>query len=90
MAKMMNRDEVREIVYDKIGFINEDLDQNTIREESNLEYDLEIDSQDRFELLYQIEQRFGIELPEGDKDIGEIETVKHMIDAVMKRNPTKS
>ncbi len=90
MAKMMNRDEVRDIVYDKIVFINEDLDQNTIREESNLEYDLEIDSQDRFELLYQIEQRFGIELPEGDKDIGEIETVKHMIDAVMKRNPTKS
>jgi long-chain acyl-CoA synthetase len=52
----------------------------TLRPEANLELDLGLDSMERVELLTELEQRFGVKVPE--PIVHEITTVRQLVEAV--------
>jgi long-chain acyl-CoA synthetase len=58
-----------------------------LRPESNLELDLGLDSMERVELITELEQRFGVQIP--DEQAHQILTVGQLIDAV-KNGPTET
>jgi long-chain acyl-CoA synthetase len=58
----------------------------TLRPEANLELDLGLDSMERVELLTELEQRFGVKVPEAV--VHEITTVRQLVEAVRPRGET--
>jgi acyl carrier protein len=68
-------DEIKELMVDQLG-----LDANEITETTDFKKDLGIDSLDLFELVSQVEDNYGIEIPA--EDLESIATVKDLIDYI--------
>ena len=70
---MSTFDKVKEIIIDKLG-----LEEEKISSEASFVDDLGADSLDTVELIMQLEEEFGIEIP--DEDAEKITTVQAAID----------
>lgn len=80
----MTREEVfekiREISADRLG-----IDESEITPESSFREDLEADSLDLVELIMELEEQFGMEIP--DEEAEKITTVEEAVDYVMENQP---
>jgi acyl carrier protein len=80
----MSREEVfekiREISADRLG-----VDEGDITPESSFREDLEADSLDLVELIMELEEQFGMEIP--DEEAEKITTVEEAVDYVMENQP---
>ena len=68
----MNFEKVRDIIAKQL-----DIDAGTINMESKLVDDLKADSLDIVELIMDLEQEFGIEIP--DEDLPKVQTVADIV-----------
>ena len=68
-------DKVKKMVVDHLG-----VDETKVTDESNFIDDLGADSLDTVELIMQLEEEFGIEIP--DEDAEKITTVKKAVDYI--------
>ena len=80
----MTREEVfekiREISADRLG-----IDESEITPESSFREDLEADSLDLVQLIMELEEQFGMEIP--DEEAEKITTVEEAVDYVMENQP---
>ena len=78
----MERDEIfekiREITADRLG-----VDENEVTSEASFREDLEADSLDLVELIMELEEQFGMEIP--DEEAEKITTVEEAVDYVAER-----
>jgi len=78
----MERDEIlekiREITVDRLG-----VDENEVTPEASFREDLEADSLDLVELIMELEEQFGMEIP--DEEAEKITTVEEAVDYVAER-----
>ncbi len=74
---MSTFDKVKEVIIDKLG-----VEEDTIKLEAHFVDDLGADSLDTVELIMELEEEFGIEIP--DEDAEKITTVKAAVDYVEK------
>jgi len=72
-------DKIKEIVMDKLG-----VEENQITMEANFMDDLGADSLDTVELIMQLEEEFGLEIP--DEDAETITTVGAAVDYIESKN----
>ena len=70
---MSTFDKIKEVIIDKLG-----VDEAAITEEAHFVNDLGADSLDTVELIMQLEEEFGIEIP--DEDAETITTVQAAVD----------
>ena len=70
---MSTFDKVKDIIIDKLG-----VEEEKIKSEASFVDDLGADSLDTVELIMQLEEEFGIEIPDGDAE--KITTVQAAID----------
>ena len=66
---------VKEALSEKLG-----VDENEITEEASFEEDLDADSLDQVELIMELEDQFGIKIP--DEDAKKLQTVGQAVDYV--------
>ena len=75
----MGRDEIleriREIAADRLG-----VDEGEVTPEASFREDLEADSLDLVELIMELEEQFGMEIP--DEEVEKITTVEEAVDYV--------
>jgi acyl carrier protein len=64
------------------------LEENQITPEATLLGDLDLDSLDTMELTLQMEERFGIEIP--DEDLEDLETVQDAVELIEQRMSVKT
>ncbi len=77
----MDRKEIRKELEDIFGTVNEDLvSVNDISEETSIREELALDSLQIAELLFAIEERFGVKIP--DEEARGIGTVRNPIDLI--------
>ena len=76
---MSTFDKVKEVVIDKLG-----VEDDKIVSEASFVDDLGADSLDTVELIMQLEEEFGIEIP--DEDAETITTVQAAVDYIDKNN----
>tara|TARA_B100000614_G_scaffold215924_1_gene200508 strand:+ start:315 stop:545 length:231 start_codon:yes stop_codon:yes gene_type:complete len=74
---MSTFDKVKEVIIDKLG-----IEDSKIESESSFVDDLGADSLDTVELIMQLEEEFGIEIP--DEDAEKITTVQAAVDYIEK------
>ena len=74
---MSTFDKVKEVIIDKLG-----IEDNKIESSSSFVDDLGADSLDTVELIMQLEEEFGIEIP--DEDAEKITTVQAAVDYIEK------
>ncbi len=74
---MSTFDKVKEVIIDKLG-----IEDSKIETESSFVDDLGADSLDTVELIMQLEEEFGIEIP--DEDAEKITTVQAAVDYIEK------
>ncbi len=74
---MSTFDKVKEVIIDKLG-----VEEDVIKLEAHFVDDLGADSLDTVELIMELEEEFGIEIP--DEDAEKITTVKAAVDYVEK------
>ena len=74
---MSTFDKVKEVIMDKLG-----IEDSKIESESSFVDDLGADSLDTVELIMQLEEEFGIEIP--DEDAEKITTVQAAVDYIEK------
>jgi len=72
---MSTFDKVKEVIIDKLG-----IEDNKIESSSSFVDDLGADSLDTVELIMQLEEEFGIEIP--DEDAEKITTVQAAVDYI--------
>tara|TARA_B100002051_G_C16685645_1_gene612453 strand:- start:795 stop:1025 length:231 start_codon:yes stop_codon:yes gene_type:complete len=72
---MSTFDKVKEVIIDKLG-----IEDSKIESESSFVDDLGADSLDTVELIMQLEEEFGIEIP--DEDAEKITTVQAAVDYI--------
>ena len=76
----MERDEIlekiREITVDRLG-----VEENDVTPEASFREDLEADSLDLVELIMELEEQFGMEIP--DEDAEKITTVEQAVEYVV-------
>ena len=72
---MSTFDKVKEVIIDKLG-----IEDSKIETESSFVDDLGADSLDTVELIMQLEEEFGIEIP--DEDAEKITTVQAAVDYI--------
>ena len=72
---MSTLDKVKEVVIDKLG-----VEEDKIVSEASFVDDLGADSLDTVELIMQLEEEFGIEIP--DEDAEKMTTVKSVVDYI--------
>ena len=76
----MNRDEaftrVKDILVEQLG-----VDEGQVTEEASFQGDLDADSLDLVELIMELEEQFGMEIP--DEEAEKITTVEEAVDYVM-------
>ena len=75
---MSTFDKVKEVIIDKLG-----IEDSKIESESSFVDDLGADSLDTVELIMQLEEEFGIEIP--DEDAEKITTVQAAVDYIEKK-----
>ena len=80
----MNRDEVFHLVRDHLAEELE-VDPGRIAEETRFKQDLEADSLDLYELVMELEDRYGISVPE--EQAARIETVGDAVSFVVEHAP---
>ena len=68
-------DRVKEVLVDQLG-----IDENEITEEASFQEDLDADSLDLVELIMELEDQFGLKIP--DEDAQKITTVGQAVDYV--------
>jgi acyl carrier protein len=78
----MNKEQIDQIVKDIITEENE-IESNLINDDSSLEDDLGIDSQDLMFIIMEIEQEFNIRIELNEID--EIKTFKYLVDLVQEK-----
>jgi acyl carrier protein len=81
----MNRDEVMTKVREHLAAELE-VEPDRIAEETRFREDLDADSLDLYELVMELEDSYGIRVPE--EEAAEIETVGQAVDFVVARLPT--
>jgi acyl carrier protein len=81
----MNRDEVMAKVREHLSAELE-IDASEITETTRFREDLDADSLDLYELVMELEDSYGVRVPE--EDAAEIETVGQAVDFVLARIPT--
>ncbi|MBL7132119.1 MAG: acyl carrier protein [Candidatus Omnitrophica bacterium] len=64
------------------------IDLDKINEDSGLANELGLDSFGTVEIMFEIEDKFGIEIPE--KDLVEVKTVKDILDYIVRRLKEKN
>ena len=74
---MSTLDKVKEVIVDKLG-----VDEDSIKPEAHFVNDLGADSLDTVELIMELEEEFGIEIP--DDDAENITTVGAAVDYIEK------
>src|SRR3712207_8610591 len=83
----MERDEIlekiREITADRLG-----VDEGDVTPEASFREDLEADSLDLVELIMELEEQFGMEIP--DEEAEKITTVEEAVDYVQEHQDRKS
>ena len=72
---MSTLDKVKEVIIDKLG-----VEEDKIVPEASFVDDLGADSLDTVELIMQLEEEFGIEIP--DEDAEKMTTVKSVVDYI--------
>ena len=72
---MSTLDKVKEVIIDKLG-----VEEGKIAPEASFVDDLGADSLDTVELIMQLEEEFGIEIP--DEDAEKMTTVKSVVDYI--------
>ena len=72
---MSTLDKVKEVIIDKLG-----VEEDKIALEASFVDDLGADSLDTVELIMQLEEEFGIEIP--DEDAEKMTTVKSVVDYI--------
>ena len=72
---MSTLDKVKEVIIDKLG-----VEEDKIASEASFVDDLGADSLDTVELIMQLEEEFGIEIP--DEDAEKMTTVKSVVDYI--------
>ena len=72
---MSTLDKVKEVIIDKLG-----VEEDKIVPEASFVDDLGADSLDTVELIMQLEEEFGIEIP--DEDAQKMTTVKSVVDYI--------
>ncbi len=72
---MSTLDKVKEVIIDKLG-----VEEDKIVSEASFVDDLGADSLDTVELIMQLEEEFGIEIP--DEDAEKMTTVKSVVDFI--------
>ena len=72
---MSTFDKVKEVIIDKLG-----VDESAITEEAHFVNDLGADSLDTVELIMQLEEEFGIEIP--DENAEQMTTVQQAVDYI--------
>ena len=72
---MSTLDKVKEVIIDKLG-----VEENKIVPEASFVDDLGADSLDTVELIMQLEEEFGIEIP--DEEAEKMTTVKSVVDYI--------
>jgi acyl carrier protein len=72
---MSTLDKVKEVIIDKLG-----VEEDKIVSEASFVDDLGADSLDTVELIMQLEEEFGIEIP--DEDAEKMTTVKSVVDYI--------
>jgi len=72
---MSTLDKVKEVIIDKLG-----VEEDKIAPEASFVDDLGADSLDTVELIMQLEEEFGIEIP--DEDAEKMTTVKSVVDYI--------
>ena len=72
---MSTFDKVKEVIIDKLG-----VEEDTINTDAHFVNDLGADSLDTVELIMELEEEFGIEIP--DEDAEKIATVQQAIDYI--------
>jgi acyl carrier protein len=83
----MDRDEVMKLVQDHL--VTElEVDRDKIKPETRFREDLDADSLDLYELVMELEDRYGIRISE--EEAAEIETVGNAVDFVCARAPAAS
>jgi acyl carrier protein len=83
----MERDEVMKLVQDQL--VTElEVDRDKIKPETRFREDLDADSLDLYELVMELEDRYGIRISE--EEAAEIETVGNAVDFVCARAPAAS
>jgi len=76
-------EKVKQLLAEKL-----DIDVNTIRDDSKLVEDLGLDSFDTIELVFDLEEKVGISIP--DTELKNIKTVRHIVDYIVTHSPPKS
>ena len=80
----MDREEIltkiQEITADRLG-----VDENDVTPDASFREDLEADSLDLVELIMELEEQFGMEIP--DEEAEKITTVEEAVDYVVEHQP---
>ena len=72
----MNESEIRSIVINVIKQIAPDTEPESLQPDDNIRTKLEIDSFDALQIVVELDEKFGIEIPEAD--YGKIQTLKNI------------
>jgi acyl carrier protein len=80
---MMTKEEIREAIRETIFDIAPEHEGEEIPENENIQRTLEIDSFDFLNLLTEMNEKLGVEVPESD--YAKVDTVEHMADYFAER-----
>ncbi len=83
-ARAMTREQVLKLIREHLA-VELELDESGIREETRFKEDLEADSLDLLELVMELEDRYGVRIP--DEEAARIMTVGQAADFVAARVP---
>lgn len=79
----MTKDEIKQTIVQAIYDIAPEHEGEEIPEKENLQESLEIDSYDFLNLLTELAEKLGVEVPEDD--YGKVDTLEHMVDYFAER-----
>ncbi|WP_300369164.1 phosphopantetheine-binding protein [Hydrogenimonas sp.] len=74
----MTKEAIKETIVEAIYEIAPEHEGETIPEKENLQEALEIDSYDFLNILTDLAEKLGVEVPEAD--YGKVDTLEHMVD----------
>jgi len=74
----MTKDEIKQTIIQAIYDVAPEQEGESIPENENLQESLEIDSYDFLNLLTELAEKLGVEVPE--EDYGKVDTLDHMVD----------